>query len=150
MFDTQVKRNDMGAGFTESVWNMGSGDPCAGPPLSREELKSLGAFWLDDQPTSPGFRPGPMMMPYRQPFEAVPVTLTRLHVRYSADTFPEDLVFQETEDKENFQASYVLQHAWNGSRHASPAGKDCLENLEQPRPHEQEKPATPDGWERAD
>src|SRR5260370_34918678 len=146
MFDTQVKRNDMGAGFTESVWNMGSGDPCAGPPLSREELKSLGAFGLDDQPTSPGFRPGPMMMPYRQPFEAVPVTLTRLHVRYSADTFPEDLVFQETEDKENFQASYVLQHAWNGSRAACPAAQGYFENLNTSRAHEAEKLAHLPRW----
>ena len=49
MFDEQVKRNDMRAVFTEYVWNMGWCDPCAGPPLSREELKNLGVFWLDDQ-----------------------------------------------------------------------------------------------------
>ncbi|MDB5108677.1 MAG: hypothetical protein JWM69_1618, partial [Candidatus Binatus sp.] len=98
MFDNQVKRSDMRAVFTEYVWNMGWCDPCAAPPLSREELKSLGAFWLDEQPGSPRFRPGAMMMQSPQPFEAVPVTLTRLHVRYSADTFPEDLVFQETQD----------------------------------------------------
>ena len=31
--------NAMRAVFTEYVWNMGWCDPCAGPPLSREELR---------------------------------------------------------------------------------------------------------------
>ena len=53
MFDEQVKRNDMRAVFTEYVWNMGWCDPCAGPPLSREELQSLGVFWLDDNAGRP-------------------------------------------------------------------------------------------------
>ncbi len=148
MFDTQVKRNDMRAVFTEYVWNMGSCDPCAGPPLSREELKSLGAYWLDDQPTGPQFRPGAMMYP--QPFEAVPVTLTRLHVRYSADTFPEDLVFQETQDKENFQARYVLQHAWNGSPNACTAARNYFENLNKRRALEAETLADLTGWNLQD
>ncbi|HYR80002.1 MAG TPA: DUF2330 domain-containing protein [Candidatus Dormibacteraeota bacterium] len=146
MFDTQVKRNDMRAVFTEYVWNMGSCDPCAGPPLSREELKSLGAYWLDDQPTGPQFRPGAMMYPQPQPFEAVPVMLTRLHVRYSADTFPEDLVFQETQDKENFQARYVLQHAWNGSPNACTAARNYFENLNKRRALEAETLADLTGW----
>src|SRR5579863_7187812 len=105
MFDEQVKRNDMRAVFTEYVWNMGWCDPCAGPPLSRDELRSLGVFWLDEQSGGvPRFRPGGMMMPFPQPGGGpMPVMLTRLHVRYSADTFPEDLVFQETERSENFQ-----------------------------------------------
>ena len=28
--------------------------------------------------------------------------------------FPEDLVFQETADRNNFQARYVLRHPWKG------------------------------------
>ena len=108
MFDEQVKRNDMRAVFTEYVWNMGWCDPCAGPPLSRDELKSLGVFWLDDENGgTPRFRPGGFM-PYQPMGGAMPVTLTRLHVRYSAETFPEDLIFQETQDQENFQARYVM------------------------------------------
>ena len=146
MFDTQVKRSEMRAVFTEYVWNMGWCDPCAAPPLSREELRSLGAFWLDDPATAPQFRPGPMMMPYPQPFEQVPVTLTRLHVRYSADTFPEDLVFQETQDKENFQARYVLQHAWNGSPNACTQARNYFENLNKRRALEAETLADLTGW----
>ena len=36
--------------------------------------------------------------------------LTRLHVRYDAEHFPEDLLFQETADRQNFQARYVVRH----------------------------------------
>jgi hypothetical protein len=36
------------------------------------------------------------------------VFLTRLHVRYDNAHFPEDLVFQETGDRVNFQGRYVL------------------------------------------
>jgi hypothetical protein len=41
--------------------------------------------------------------------------LTRLHVRYTKETFPEDLVLQETRDRGNFQTRYVLRHPWRGS-----------------------------------
>jgi hypothetical protein len=36
--------------------------------------------------------------------------ITRLHVRYDAEHFPEDIMFQETADYGNFQASYILRH----------------------------------------
>lgn len=41
--------------------------------------------------------------------------LTRLHVRHDAEHFPEDLMFQETADRSNFQARYILRHAWAGT-----------------------------------
>ena len=40
--------------------------------------------------------------------------VTRLHVRYDAARFPDDLVFQETADRANFQGRYVLQHPFKG------------------------------------
>ncbi len=40
--------------------------------------------------------------------------MTRLHVRYDAARFPEDLVFQETADRSTFQGRYVLRHPWKG------------------------------------
>ncbi len=152
MFDEQVKRNDMRAVFTEYVWNMGWCDPCAGPPLSRDELKSLGVFWLDDQTggAMPMYR-RPGFMPYPQPMNgATPVTLTRLHVRYSADTFPEDLIFQETQDQENFQARYVLQHAWNGSPNACPAAQTYFDQVNKRKEQEAETLADLTGWNLQD
>jgi len=43
------------------------------------------------------------------------VFVTRLHVRYDAAHFPEDLALMETHDRGNFQARYVLRHPWRGT-----------------------------------
>ena len=40
--------------------------------------------------------------------------VTRLHVRYDAKTFPEDIVFMQTGDRGNFQGRYVQHHPWQG------------------------------------
>ena len=104
MFTQAVKREDMRAVFLEYAWDMGWCDPCAADPLSVEELRQLGVFWLEAHGAGSG-RPG----------GARDVFLTRLHVRYDAAHFPEDLVFQETADRANFQGRYVLRHPWAGS-----------------------------------
>ena len=100
LFSEQVKKERMKSVFLEYAWDMNWCDPCAAQPLSRDELRSLGVFWLASSPNGAG---GPQE-----------VFLTRLHVRYDADHFPEDLVFQETADRANFQARYVLRHAYQG------------------------------------
>lgn len=46
LFSEQVKKERMSAVFLEYAWDMGWCDPCAADPLSREELRSLGVFWL--------------------------------------------------------------------------------------------------------
>ncbi len=119
LFAEQVRREDMHALFTEYAWDMNWCDPCAAEPLSPSELKALGVFWLD-APDNGGPQPvGPQgsVRPPRRPFpsQGVNVFLTRLHVRYDNAHFPEDLVFQETGDRENFQGRYVLRHEWSGS-----------------------------------
>lgn len=43
-----------------------------------------------------------------------PSAAARPHVRYDAHSFPEDIAFLETQDRENFQARYVLRHPWRG------------------------------------
>jgi hypothetical protein len=101
LFNQQVKKEDMSTLFTEYAWDMNWCDPCAADPLSRDELHKLGVFWVNVDNSG-----------------AADVFLTRLHVRYDREHFPEDLVFQETGDRANFQARYVLHHPWNG-------GSDC-------------------------
>ena len=110
MFAEQVKKEDMRAVFLEYAWDMGWCDPCAADPLSQEELRKLGVFWLEDAGGA-DMRPGARRCRRR----AQDVFVTRLHVRYDAEHFPEDLVFQETGDRTNFQGRYVLRHPWNGS-----------------------------------
>ena len=144
MFDHQVKLSAMSTVFTEYVWNMGWCDPCAAEPLTREELHKLGVFWLNDTNPPIGGVPRPMFMPMQG---AVPVILTRLHVRYSADTFPEDLVFQETQDTENYQARYVLHRAWQGSPNECAAARSYFEELDQRRQKEAQNLADLTGWD---
>ena len=37
-----------------------------------------------------------------------------MHVRYDQAHFPEDLVFQATSDRTNFQGRFILQRPWKG------------------------------------
>ncbi|MGO9601972.1 MAG: DUF2330 domain-containing protein [Candidatus Binataceae bacterium] len=144
MFNHQVRQADMRAVFTEYAWDMGWCDPCAAPPLTRDELQQLGVFWLDEYSGPQGYRPLIMPGPAN---EWAPVRITRLHVRYSADTFPEDLMFQETEDKENFQARYVLQIPWEGSPDACPAAREYFDRVRIRRFKEAQELADLTGWD---
>ncbi|HMK72197.1 MAG TPA: DUF2330 domain-containing protein, partial [Myxococcaceae bacterium] len=132
--------------FTEYTWDMGWCDPCAAQPLSREELQALGVFWLDDDGS--GAWGGPPVR--RRPMGgAVNVLLTRLHVRYDADHFPEDLVFQETSDRTNFQARYVLQHPYTGAMNCSEADA-YRRSVGDRRAREAETLASLTGWSMED
>lgn len=110
MFEQQVRNDDMRTVYLEYAWDMGWCDPCAANPLSAEELRQLGVFWR----TTSGAAPpqGGRVLP---PSQAQDVFVTRLHVRYDAEHFPEDLVLQETPDRSNFQGRYILRHAWQGA-----------------------------------
>ncbi len=103
MFNEQVKREDMRAVFLEYAWDMGWCDPCAADPLSPAELRKLGVFWLGSGADDRARRGG-----------GSEVFITRLHVRYDGTHFPDDLVFQETGDRSNFQGRYVIRHPWKG------------------------------------
>jgi Na+-translocating ferredoxin:NAD+ oxidoreductase RnfD subunit len=111
MFSEQVRKNDMRAVFLEYAWDMNWCDPCAADPLSHDELKKLGVFWLGEESGNSG-------VISRRPMPgggAADVFVTRLHLRYDAAHFPEDLAFQDTGNRENFQARYVLRHPFKGN-----------------------------------
>jgi len=113
MFGEQVKKEDMRAVFLEYAWDMSWCDPCAANPLSADELRQLGVFWIGEggpESSSPPRRGLPSPAP-----GAVDVFVTRLHVRYDATRFPDDLVFQETGDRASFQGRYVLQHPFKNA-----------------------------------
>jgi hypothetical protein len=145
MFSEQVRREQMNTVFVEYAWDMAWCDPCAADPLSREELASLGVFWLDAgaqpalNPRLPGLRP----LPPRPAPQTV--FMTRLHVRYDNEHFPEDLVFQETADRENFQGRYVLRHPWTGSDRCAEAPR-YQEELVRRQERESQTLASLTGW----
>jgi hypothetical protein len=149
LFDTQVKKEDMRVAFLEYAWDMSWCDPCAAEPLSRDELRGLGVFWLDEggAVTAPG---GARRRPFPPPpgGGAQQVFLSRLHVRYDAAHFPEDLVFQETADRENFQGRYVLRHPFTGSTQCE-AGRRYEQELQQRREREAATLASLTSWDIA-
>ncbi|HEY9906268.1 MAG TPA: DUF2330 domain-containing protein [Thermosynechococcaceae cyanobacterium] len=132
MFQTSYTREGRNVAFLEYAWDMGSCDPCSADPLSPEELKQAGVFWLDNPQTAP-LSPG--LFRRRPPRSSAGVFITRLHVRYTRDKFPEDLMFQETGNRENFQGRYVLRHAFT-EQATCEAGKQYSRSL--PRRFDQE------------
>ena len=120
LYDTSTAREDYRAVFTEYFWDMGWCDPCAADPLSAVELRKAGVFWVGGDDTgnvAPAAGSAPGVVQRRPPMPptgggAQPVLLTRLHVRYTANTFPEDLMFTQTKDRQNWQTRYVIQNPY--------------------------------------
>jgi len=132
MFTRQVENQDGRVVFLEYAWDMKWCDPCAADPLSNDELRRLGVFWSEGGDSRP---PN--------------VFLSRLHVRYDNAHFPEDLVFQETGDRANFQGRYVLRHAWQGSESCG-AATEYRQALPERHAREAEQLARLTGWNIVD
>ncbi len=132
MFGQQVKKENLRGVFLEYAWNMMWCDPCAADPLSAEELRALGVFWLNERGRS-------------SKALAQEAFITRLHVRYDAEHFPQDLFFQETSDKTNFQARYILRHAWTGNDDC-PAAQEYRKRLRERQEREAQTLASLTGW----
>ncbi|BAT53567.1 hypothetical protein NOS3756_25280 [Nostoc sp. NIES-3756] len=130
MFQTAYLKEDRKVAFLEYAWDMSSCDPCSAEPLNQEELKQAGVFWLDnngnDNLPAPNFR---------RPFPRSSVFISRLHIRYSRDKFPEDPMFQTTSNRESFQGRYILQHPFTGDLNCQ-AGREYKRSL--PKRFEQE------------
>jgi hypothetical protein len=169
LFDKQAESNGYRTVFTEYFWDMSWCDPCAANPLSDSELRSAGVFWLAGDPATPdssvkpsagqagkgaevaqvarpGDRPFVHQTRFPMPSGAQPVMLTRLHVRYTKETFPEDISFQETSDKQNYQTRYVIRHAYNGSPSDCPAAKTYYEQVAKRKELEARTLAGLTGW----
>jgi hypothetical protein len=156
MFETQVKKEDMRAVFLEYAWDMNWCDPCAADPLSPKELRELGAFWIPASQESeknpdiarpmPATGRPPMVLPRRGKQLARDAYVTRMHVRYNAETFPEDLMFQQTSDRQNFQGRYVMRHPWDGKANECEAAKNYLQRLPKRRDEEAKTLANLTGW----
>ncbi len=90
--------------FLEYAWDLGSDnflkcDPCAGDPPLMADLRKAGIPWLKEKAAD-----GMGGSDYEGP-----LYMTRLHLRYDRASFPQDLVFQETPNRENFQIRYVMK-----------------------------------------
>ncbi|MCB1054362.1 MAG: DUF2330 domain-containing protein [Acidobacteria bacterium] len=133
MFAHQVEAENRRAVFVEYAWDMAWCDPCAADPLTPQQLSELGVFWLDSRAVGP----------------AQNVFITRLHLSYDRDHFPEDLMFQETGNRENFQGRYVMRHPWTGNATCS-AADDYRRELSDRRRRDALELARLTGWSVAD
>ena len=113
LFEHAVKKEDYRTVMLEYAWNTAWCDPCAADPLSRDEMRNLGAFWVEPEEKKKNGDASPRGRFVPQP-PPPQVYVTRMHVRYDGERFPEDLRFQETSNNSNFQSRYVLRHAWEG------------------------------------
>ena len=111
MFQRRYEQENKNVAFLEYAWDMRSCDPCSAPVLSPAELEAAGVSWLSQtkqrRPT-----PGTIAPPRPVPSS---IFISRLHVRYSREKFPEDLMFQTTSNRQFFQGRYVTRHAFTGS-----------------------------------
>jgi hypothetical protein len=121
LFASESLKEDHRVVFTEYFWDMAWCDPCAANPLSQDELRKAGVFWVggdsDDNFKVMNAPPGAVLKRNVSVMDgdARPVVLTRMHVRYTANTFSEDLMFTQTKDRQNWQTRYVVQNPYESS-----------------------------------
>jgi Na+-translocating ferredoxin:NAD+ oxidoreductase RnfD subunit len=104
-------------------------DPCVAAAPSTKDLVQSGVWWLqrnwddydDDDQYNNDYSPH--------------VFFTRIHVRYNRSAFPQDLVFEQTANSENFQARYIITHPANGDFNCE-AGRKYLQLLKERRKEE--------------
>ncbi|SKB11599.1 conserved hypothetical protein; putative signal peptide [Planktothrix sp. PCC 11201] len=130
LFNTIYEREQKKVAFLEYAWNMAGCDPCSADPLTTEELKQAGVFWLDSPTGNSTF-------------------ITRLHIRYARNTFPEDLNFQETANQANFQGRYIINHPYRESMQCSQA-QQYRQSVRQRQQLEAQNLATLTGWKIED
>lgn len=130
MFQTAYERENKKVAFIEYAWNMGSCDPCSAQPLNRDELRQAGVFWLNSRSRQNVF-------------------ITRLHVRYTRSTFPEDLYFQETSNRQFFQGRYVIRHPYRGEINCG-AAQEYQQSVRQRQEREAQTLAKLTGWDLND
>lgn len=137
MFSRSYEREGKNVAFLEYAWDMAGCDPCSAEPLSPQELQQAGVFWLSGtSPESNWSRP-------------VNVFLTRLHVRYTRDRFPEDLMFQTTHNNSFFQGRYILRHPFTEAVSCQ-AGQQYRRQLPQRLEQEAQTLARLTGWKMQD
>jgi hypothetical protein len=134
-FQKSYEREQKKVAFLEYAWNTANCDPCSSDPPTATELKEAGVFW-ENEPTSTS---------RRRSISQGNVFITRLHVRYTRDKFPEDLMFQETGNQDNFQGRYVMNHPFTGNLSCD-AGRRYQQSLRPRMEKEASNLATLTGW----
>lgn len=131
-FDKTYEKNNGKAVFLEYAWDVSlrnnvKCDPCVGPPPLLADLTKVGVDWLDASGMGE-------------------VIITRLHVRYNRENFPQDLQFQVTNNKETFQGRYVIHYPATCNDMSCSAGKAYINDLRTRRYKEVNNLVSLTGW----
>ncbi|MFT7614637.1 MAG: hypothetical protein ACI9J3_003620 [Parvicellaceae bacterium] len=130
LFQREYDYQGRNAIFLEHAWNIStfSGvrcNPCVAALPTEANLKNMGVNW-DHRTKGAHF--------------------TRLHVRYSEDKFPQDLLFQVTPNKATFQAKYIVTKPAKG-KFSCAEGQKYLTDLINRRHRELDELHILAGWD---
>lgn len=132
LFTHQWNKENQDVSFLEYAWdvspqNFMKCDPCVATAPSEQDIVQAGVWWLNKDWSD-------YSDVEEEEEDAVSrnVHFTRLHFRYNRNHFAQDLMFQVTPNKENFQARYVITHPATGS-FTCDAGKKYLLDLKKRR-----------------
>ena len=135
LFNHQWKKEGKSIAMLEYAWDVSPKnyvkcDPCVATAPSTQDLVQAGVWWINRNWND-----------YNDVEEeddySDNVYFTRLHVRYNRHSFPQDLVFQTTPNRENYQVRYVITHPAQGDFNCE-AGKKYLKELKARRKKEME------------
>ncbi len=142
-FQRAYEQENKKVAFLEYAWDVSNCDPCSTTPPTSEELRKAGVFWDNDNNAS--------ISPRRsgRRFVSSNTFITRLHVRYARAQFAEDLVFQETSNRNNFQGRYVMNHPYRGTLTCS-AAQGYIKKVADRQQLEAQNLAKLTGWNVAD
>ena len=135
MFSRSYKQQGRNAVFLEYAWNLSPSnyvkcDPCVGEIPDFNDMVTAGVDWLKNGNTLN---------------QNASVFFTRLHVRYTRDKFPQDLMLMETRNQEHFQGRYIITHPARG-KFTCNAGQTYLTDLHNRRELENQELAVLTGW----
>jgi hypothetical protein len=126
LFKHQWNQEGRSVAMLEYAWDVSPKnyvkcDPCVATAPSIQDLVQAGVWWISRNWED-------YSDVYNDEDFSDQVYFTRLHVRYNRRSFPQDLVFQVTPNKENFQARYVITHPAAGDFNCE-AGKKYIRDL---------------------
>ncbi|PWT73440.1 MAG: hypothetical protein C5B59_13350 [Bacteroidetes bacterium] len=134
LFQYQWNKDGKSVAMVEYAWNVSPTnyvkcDPCVAIPPSDRDLQQAGVWWLKTRDWSDY---SDVQNPSDYSDYSDNVYFTRLHIRYNREFFPQDLMFAETPNKENYQARYIITHPATGEFNCD-AGRKYLNDLRQRR-----------------
>jgi hypothetical protein len=114
LFDATVEKMGRKVVVTEYAWQTSGCDPCPTPPLTAQDLSTLGLDILEGGPVK------------SSPLYSISWVLTRLHTRYSKETLSEDLIFREAEPAVGGRANGNGTNGDEGATVGAPPGNNVL------------------------